>query len=71
VDLIQPTDGITRQRLSEPATILGDTIGLVANVVSQIQAVVGGLADASLTGADPDLNTVEHYVGRPERERRH
>ena len=67
VDLIQPTDAITRERLSQPAAILGDRFGLITNVISQIQAVVGGLTDASLTGADPDLDTVERCVRRPER----
>ena len=71
VDLIQPTDAITRERLSQPAAILRDRFGLITNVISQIQAVVGKLADASLTGADPDLNTGERCLGRPERERRH
>jgi hypothetical protein len=49
--------------------ILGNTFGLIANMFSQIQAVVGKLADTSLAGADSDLNTGERRVGRPEWER--
>ena len=65
VDLIQPTDGIARQHVGQQAAILGDTFGLIANMVSQIQAVVGGLADPSLAGTHADLNTVECWVGVP------
>jgi hypothetical protein len=42
MDLIQPTNGMPRQRLSQPAAIFVNALSRVANVVSQIQAVVGG-----------------------------
>jgi hypothetical protein len=71
VDLIQPTDSIARQHVGQQAAILGDTFALIANMVSQIQAVVGGLADPSLAGTHADLNTVERWVGRPEWKRCH
>jgi hypothetical protein len=71
VHLIQPTDGIARQGLSQPAAILCDAFDVITDVLSQVQTVIGGLAHPSLSGAHADLNTVELYVGRPERERCH
>jgi hypothetical protein len=71
VYLIQPTDSIARQHVVQQAAILFDTFGLIANVVSQIQAVVWGLANPSLAGTHADLNTVERWVGCPEWKRCH